>query len=156
MVGDVDFESAKTKASFITPVPGGVGPMTVACLLDNVVIGAKSIIRPIMKPQIHQPFKITFTKPVPSDFEISRAQQPKRITQVAEEAGILDAELEPFGFYKAKVSLDILKRLNNKVNGKYVLVTGITPTPLGEGKSTTTVGLAQALGAHLKKMSLLM
>ena len=70
---------------------------------------------------------------------------------VAEEAGILDAELEPFGFYKAKVSLDILKRLNNKVNGKYVLVTGITPTPLGEGKSTTTVGLAQALGAHLKK-----
>ena len=50
MVGDVDFESAKTKASFITPVPGGVGPMTVACLLDNVVIGAKSIIRPIMKP----------------------------------------------------------------------------------------------------------
>ena len=64
----------------------------------------------------------------------------------------MDAELEPFGFYKAKVSLDILKRLNNKVNGKYVLVTGITPTPLGEGKSTTTVGLAQALGAHLKNV----
>jgi len=90
-------------------------------------------------------------KPVPSDYEISRAQQPKKITQVADEAGILDSELEPFGSYKAKVSLDLLKRLHNKVNGKYVLVTGITPTPLGEGKSTTTVGLAQALGAHLKK-----
>lgn len=152
MVGDVDFESVKTKASFITPVPGGVGPMTVACLLDNVVIGAKKHYKANNEtPKFTNPLKLHLQKPVPSDFEISRAQQPKRITQVAEEAGILDAELEPFGFYKAKVSLDILKRLNNKVNGKYVLVTGITPTPLGEGKSTTTVGLAQALGAHLKK-----
>ena len=82
MVGDVDFESAKTKASFITPVPGGVGPMTVACLLDNVVIGAKSIIRPIMKPQIHQPFKITFTKPVPSDFEISVLNNQKELLKL--------------------------------------------------------------------------
>lgn len=131
--------------------------MTVACLLDNVVIGAKKHYKANNEtPKFTNPLKLHLQKPVPSDFEISRAQQPKRITQVAEEAGILDAELEPFGFYKAKVSLDILKRLNNKVNGKYVLVTGITPTPLGEGKSTTTVGLAQALGAHLKKMSLLM
>lgn len=152
MVGDVDFASASQKASLITPVPGGVGPMTVANLLDNVVIAAKAqYIKNNQTPQFKTPLKLNLQKPVPSDFEISRAQQPKRINQVAEEAGILDSELEPFGFYKAKVSLDILKRLQNKNNGKYVLVTGITPTPLGEGKSTTTVGLAQALGAHLGK-----
>lgn len=152
MVGDVDFESALPVASLITPVPGGVGPMTVANLLDNVVIAAKRHYdKNNQTPQFTNPLKLKLEKPVPSDFEISRAQQPKRINQVAEEAGILDSELEPFGFYKAKVSLDILKRLENKVNGKYVLVTGITPTPLGEGKSTTTVGLAQALGAHLGK-----
>ena len=152
MVGDVEFESAKEKAELITPVPGGVGPMTVACLLENVIIAAKNHYKANNEtPKFTNPLKLNLQKPVPSDFEISRAQQPKRITQVAEEAGILDSELEPFGFYKAKVSLDILKRLNNKNNGKYVLVTGITPTPLGEGKSTTTVGLAQALGAHLNK-----
>ncbi|OBA21523.1 C-1-tetrahydrofolate synthase mitochondrial precursor [Metschnikowia bicuspidata var. bicuspidata NRRL YB-4993] len=152
MVGDVDFESALPVASLITPVPGGVGPMTVANLLDNVVIAAKAHYKKNNEtPQFTNPLKLDLQTPVPSDFEISRAQQPKRINQVAEEAGILDSELEPFGFYKAKVSLDILKRLENKVNGKYVLVTGITPTPLGEGKSTTTVGLAQALGAHLGK-----
>lgn len=152
MVGDVNYASAAAKAYFITPVPGGVGPMTVANLLDNVVIAAKThYIKNNQTPQFKNPLKLDLQKPVPSDFEISRAQQPKRINQVAEEAGILDSELEPFGFYKAKVSLDILKRLHNKVNGKYVLVTGITPTPLGEGKSTTTVGLAQALGAHLGK-----
>ncbi|CAI5755628.1 unnamed protein product [Candida verbasci] len=152
MVGDVDFETAKEKVKLITPVPGGVGPMTVACLLENVLIAAKNHYKANNEtPKFTNPLKLNLQKPVPSDFEISRAQQPKRITQVAEEAGILDSELEPFGFYKAKVSLDILKRLQNKNNGKYVLVTGITPTPLGEGKSTTTVGLAQALGAHLQK-----
>lgn len=152
MVGDVDFESALPVASLITPVPGGVGPMTVANLLDNVVIAAKRhYAANSQTPKFTNPLKLDLKKPVPSDFEISRAQQAKRINQVAEEAGILDSELEPFGFYKAKVSLNILDRLKNKVNGKYVLVTGITPTPLGEGKSTTTVGLAQALGAHLGK-----
>lgn len=152
MVGDVDFESALPVASLITPVPGGVGPMTVANLLENVVIAAKRHYeKNNQTPQFSNPLKLNLQSPVPSDFEISRAQKPKRINQVANEAGILDSELEPFGFYKAKVSLDLLKRLENKVNGKYVLVTGITPTPLGEGKSTTTVGLAQALGAHLGK-----
>lgn len=152
MVGDVDFESVVPVASLVTPVPGGVGPMTVANLLDNVVIAAKAHYQKNNQtPKFTNPLKLDLQNPVPSDFEISRSQEPKRIGQVAEEAGILDSELEPFGFYKAKVSLDILKRLENKVNGKYVLVTGITPTPLGEGKSTTTVGLAQALGAHLGK-----
>lgn len=152
MVGDVEFEAAYERARLITPVPGGVGPMTVACLLENVVIAAKRRYAVNNQtPKFTNPLRLQLQSPVPSDFEISRAQQPKRINQVAKEAGILDSELEPFGFYKAKVSLDLLKRLQNKVNGKYVLVTGITPTPLGEGKSTTTVGLAQALGAHLQK-----
>lgn len=152
MVGDVDFESAKAKASLITPVPGGVGPMTVANLLDNVVIAAQRHYKQNNEtPKFTNPLKLSLQKPVPSDYEISRAQQPKKIDQVALEAGILESELELFGSYKAKVSLDLLKRLENKQNGKYVLVTGITPTPLGEGKSTTTVGLAQALGAHLGK-----
>lgn len=115
MVGDVEYETAKEKVQLITPVPGGVGPMTVACLLDNVVIAAKRHYKANNEtPKFTNPLKLDLKKPVPSDFEISRAQQPKRITQVAEEAGILDAELEPFGFTKAKVSLDILKRLQNK------------------------------------------
>lgn len=152
MVGDVDFDSAKDKVAALTPVPGGVGPMTVANLLDNVLIAAKVHYNKNNEtPKFTNPLKLDLLDPVPSDFEISRAQQPKKIDQVALEAGILDSELELFGSYKAKVSLDILNRLKNKKNGKYVLVTGITPTPLGEGKSTTTVGLAQALGAHLGK-----
>ncbi|CAK7902588.1 C-1-tetrahydrofolate synthase, cytoplasmic [[Candida] anglica] len=152
MVGDCDFESCSQKAALITPVPGGVGPMTVATLLDNVVIAAKKhYAKNNETPKFTNPLKLNLQTPVPSDFEISRAQKPKKIDQVAFEAGILDSELELFGSYKAKISLDILKRLENKKNGKYVLVTGITPTPLGEGKSTTTVGLAQALGAHLGK-----
>lgn len=152
MVGDCDFESCSAKASKLTPVPGGVGPMTVATLLDNVIIAAKKhYAKNNETPKFTNPLKLNLQTPVPSDYEISRAQQPKKIDEVAYEAGILDNELELFGSYKAKVSLNILKRLENKKNGKYVLVTGITPTPLGEGKSTTTVGLAQALGAHLNK-----
>ncbi|CAD5226940.1 unnamed protein product [Bursaphelenchus xylophilus] len=86
---------------------------------------------------------------VPSDIEISRRQTPKPITQLAKEIGIKDEELEPYGDKKAKVQLSILKRYNNQENGKYVLVVGMTPTPLGEGKSTTTIGLAQALFSEL-------
>lgn len=97
--------------------------------------------------------KLNLTKPVPSDYEISRNQVPKHITELAKECGIEDLELEPYGAYKAKVKLNLLDRLADRENGKYVLVTGITPTPLGEGKSTTTVGLAQALGSHLGKVA---
>jgi methylenetetrahydrofolate dehydrogenase (NADP+)/methenyltetrahydrofolate cyclohydrolase/formyltetrahydrofolate synthetase len=152
MVGDVEFEAAKEKASLITPVPGGVGPMTVACLLENVILAAKRhYAKNNETTTFSNPLKLDLLKPVPSDYEISRAQQPKKIDQVAYDAGVLHSELELYGSYKAKVSLNILDRLKQKNNGKYVLVTGITPTPLGEGKSTTTVGLAQALGAHLNK-----
>src|SRR5271165_421166 len=94
--------------------------------------------------------KSTHTQ-IPSDIEIAQAATPVLIERIAAEAGILPEELDPYGRTKAKVHLSILDRLKDAPNGKYVVVTAITPTPLGEGKTTTTVGLSQALGAHLGK-----
>ncbi|MBK8616367.1 MAG: formate--tetrahydrofolate ligase [Anaerolineales bacterium] len=95
--------------------------------------------------------KLKLLRPVPSDINIAQASDIKPIAQIAAELGIRPEELELYGPYKAKVKLEILDRLKNKKNGIYVDVTAITPTPLGEGKTTTTVGLSQALGAHLGK-----
>jgi formyltetrahydrofolate synthetase len=95
--------------------------------------------------------KLKLRRPVPSDIEIAQEARLKPILQVAAELGIRENELELYGPYKAKIKLEILERLKNKPNGKYIDVTAITPTPLGEGKTTTTVGLSQALGAHLGK-----
>lgn len=152
LVGDVDFESAAQVASQITPVPGGVGPMTVAMLMKNVVNAAKVYFQN-QKNRRLTPLPVKLTEPVPSDIAISRAQHPKQITDLAAEIGIAPHELEPYGHTKAKVSLDIMNRLAHRRNGRYILVCGITPTPLGEGKSTTTLGLTQALGAHLDRIS---
>ncbi|CUS23902.1 LAQU0S12e02586g1_1 [Lachancea quebecensis] len=154
LVGDVDFESAKHKASHITPVPGGVGPMTVAMLVQNVLLAAKRQLSEGNKLPKITPLPIKLLNPVPSDIDISRAQVPKKIDVVAEELGIHPNEVELFGHYKAKISPGVLKRLESNTDGKYVLVAGITPTPLGEGKSTTTMGLVQALTAHLGKPSI--
>lgn len=151
LVGDVHFESAVEVASQITPVPGGVGPMTVAMLLKNVVSSAKSYFDKQRDRHI-TPLPIKLLDPVPSDIAISRAQKPKAITKIAAEVGIAAHELEPYGHTKAKVDLSVLDRLSHRRNGRYILVTGITPTPLGEGKSTTTMGLTQALGAHLNRI----
>jgi methylenetetrahydrofolate dehydrogenase (NADP+)/methenyltetrahydrofolate cyclohydrolase/formyltetrahydrofolate synthetase len=95
------------------------------------------------------PTQLKRVNPVPSDIEIAQAATLKPITQIAEELGLLPDELELYGPYKAKVKLEVLERLRDVPEGKYVDVTAITPTPLGEGKTTTTVGLSQALGAHL-------
>ncbi|MBI3913874.1 MAG: formate--tetrahydrofolate ligase [Chloroflexi bacterium] len=94
---------------------------------------------------------IKIKKPVPSDIEIAQAAKLKPVLQIAEEVGLRVSELELFGSYKAKVHLDVRERLKKRKNGKYIDVTAITPTPLGEGKTTTTVGLSQALGAYLKQ-----
>ncbi|NQU74789.1 MAG: formate--tetrahydrofolate ligase, partial [Planctomycetes bacterium] len=91
---------------------------------------------------------------VPSDIDISRAATPRPITEIAAAAGILPDELEPYGQVKAKVKLSILDRLAGATNGKYIDVTAITPTPLGEGKTTTSVGLTQALGVAGKNVFL--
>lgn len=97
------------------------------------------------------PTRLKTRYPVPSDLEIAQEAELKPIIQVAEEAGLLPSEIELYGEYKAKVSLEVVERLKARPNGRYIDVTAITPTPLGEGKSTTMVGLCQALGAHLGK-----
>ncbi|KAL9008855.1 MAG: hypothetical protein Q9173_006061 [Seirophora scorigena] len=152
LVGDVDYDSAATVASKITPVPGGVGPMTVAMLLQNVIDAATTYFERQKARQI-KPLPLKLQSPVPSDIAVSRAQRPKPISRIAEEVGIAAHELEPYGASKAKVDLALLHRLGHRRNGRYVLVTGITPTPLGEGKSTTTVGLTQALAGHLGRIA---
>ena len=87
--------------------------------------------------------------PVPGDLEIAQDAELKTVAQLAGEIGLQPDELELYGTYKAKVKLEVLDRLKHIPDGKYIDVTAITPTPLGEGKTTTTVGLSQALGAHL-------
>ena len=95
------------------------------------------------------PTKLKRVSPVPSDIDIAQAAELKPIVKIAGEAGLNVDELELYGPYKAKVKLSVLDRLKDKPDGFYIDVTAITPTPLGEGKTTTTVGLSQALGAHL-------
>src|SRR3974390_353884 len=90
-----------------------------------------------------------------SDIEISQAAAKRLITDVARERlGIAPENLEPYGHYKAKVSMDYIKSLQSKPNGKLILVSAITPTPAGEGKNTTTVGLTDALNYIGKKAML--
>ena len=97
------------------------------------------------------PVALTLKRPVPSDIAVAQASVPRPISELAEDAGILKHELEPYGFTKAKVTLDIRDRLKDTPNGHMIVVTAITPTPLGEGKTTVTIGLSQTLGAHLGK-----
>jgi formate--tetrahydrofolate ligase len=90
-----------------------------------------------------------------SDIEIAQAAAKRPILDIArEKLGIAPENLEPYGHYKAKVSMDYIKSLKSKSNGKLVLVTAITPTPAGEGKTTTTVGLTDALNQIGKKAML--
>ena len=90
-----------------------------------------------------------------SDIEISQSAKKREILDVAKEKlGIAAENLEPFGHYKAKVSLDYIKTLQGKKNGKLILVTAISPTPAGEGKTTTTVGLTDAL-QHIGKKAMM-
>ena len=80
-----------------------------------------------------------------SDIEIAQQCQMKPIAEIAAAAGVEEQYLEPYGKYKAKIDYRLLKDLENKPNGKLILVTAITPTPAGEGKTTTSVGLADGL-----------
>ena len=92
--------------------------------------------------------------PVPSDIEIAQEAPLTSIASIAAQLGLGSGELEMQGSWKAKVRLSVLERLSGAPDGKYIDVTAITPTPLGEGKTTTTVGLAQAMGAHLGKRTI--
>ncbi|MEE9583878.1 MAG: formate--tetrahydrofolate ligase, partial [Candidatus Brocadiales bacterium] len=89
--------------------------------------------------------QVATTKKVPSDIEIAQAAKLKPVQDIAASLGIQEDEVECFGKYKAKISLSILERLKDKPDGKYIDITAITPTPLGEGKTTSTVGLGMAM-----------
>jgi formate--tetrahydrofolate ligase len=89
---------------------------------------------------------------VPSDLEIAQSATLKPILEIARSVGLTEDDLELYGKYKAKVHLEVLQRFHDRPNGKYIDVTAITPTPLGEGKTTTTIGLSQALGRLGKKV----
>jgi len=92
---------------------------------------------------------------MPSDIEIAQAAKLQRISKVAlEKLGIPEEQLEPYGHYKAKISLEYLDSLKGKKDGKLILVTAISPTPAGEGKTTTTVGLGDALNQIGKKAAI--
>lgn len=86
---------------------------------------------------------------VPSDISIAQGASLVDVSEIGGAIGLEMDELEPYGRYKAKVRLSVLDRLRDGLEGKLVVIGGVSPTPLGEGKSTTTVGLSQALGAHL-------
>lgn len=95
---------------------------------------------------------VEIKNPVPSDIEIAQAAKQRPIIDVAKDIGLSEDDIDLYGKYKAKVHLEVLQRLANRPNGKYIDVTAITPTPLGEGKTTTTVGMSQALGYLGKKV----
>lgn len=87
---------------------------------------------------------------VPSDLEIAQAAKLKPILEIAALLGLNEDDLDLFGKYKAKIHLNVLERFKDRPNGKYIDVTAITPTPLGEGKTVTTIGLSQGLN-YIKK-----
>jgi methylenetetrahydrofolate dehydrogenase (NADP+)/methenyltetrahydrofolate cyclohydrolase/formyltetrahydrofolate synthetase/formate--tetrahydrofolate ligase len=89
---------------------------------------------------------------VPSDLDIAQAAKLKPILEIAELVGLTEDDLDLFGKHKAKIHLDVLEKLKDRSNGKYIDVTAITPTPLGEGKTVTTVGLSQGLNHIGKKV----
>ena len=90
-----------------------------------------------------------------SNIEIAQAAKMQRITEIAKaRLGIEEEHLEAYGRYKAKLSLDFIAKLKDRPDGKLVLVTAISPTPAGEGKTTTTVGLGDALN-HLGKKAII-
>ena len=86
-----------------------------------------------------------------SDIEIARNTQLNKITDIIDELGIPEEYVEQYGKYKAKISNDYYKEIKDRKNGKLILVTAINPTPLGEGKTTTSIGLADGLRVLGKK-----
>ncbi|XP_014257377.1 C-1-tetrahydrofolate synthase, cytoplasmic [Cimex lectularius] len=152
LVGDVAYDEAKMKASYITPVPRGVGPMTVAMLMNNTVLSAERAVDKLCSTIWSiECLPLTPKHPQPNDMEISRLQTPKEVSELAREIGVSPSEFVSYGPNKGKLKLSVIERLKNMASGNYVVVAGMTPTVLGEGKSTTTLGLVQALVAHKKR-----
>ena len=97
--------------------------MTICSVLQNVIIAAQRFYEESISRKI-DPLPLRMLEPVPSDIDIARAAIPKHIETVAHEVGILDHELELYGAYKAKVSLNVLERLGHRRDGHYIYVTG--------------------------------
>ena len=95
---------------------------------------------------------VEIKRPVPVDIEIAQEATMRPIIDVAHQVGLTEDDLDYFGKYKAKVHLDVLDRLADRPQGKYIDVTAITPTPLGEGKTVTTIGVSQGLAYLGKKV----
>ena len=92
---------------------------------------------------------------IPSDLEIAQAAELLPITEIAKKMGLEEDEIELYGKYKAKIDFErVLERLKDRPNGKYIDVTAITPTPLGEGKTVTSIGMTEALAKIGKKVCL--
>ena len=89
-----------------------------------------------------------------SDIEIAQKAKIQPIAEIAAKLGIPNSAIEPYGHYKAKIGLDYVNSLGKKPDGKLILVTAISPTPAGEGKTTTTVGLGDALN-HIGKKAII-
>lgn len=93
----------------------------------------------------------TLQNPVPNDIQVSQSVKLHDISEFALGLGLQKQEFLPYGEACAKVKLSVLDRLKDNKKGKYICVTGINPTSLGEGKTTSCIGLSQAIGAHLGK-----
>ncbi|GCB77743.1 hypothetical protein scyTo_0020030, partial [Scyliorhinus torazame] len=145
-----DFNLSSKHRDEPRPSHDGIGILTAAMQIKNTVESSTRWLKQQQPKKWNlRPLKLKPLSPVPSDIEISRAQTPKAIGVLAKEVGLHPSEIEAYGSNKAKVKLAPLDRLKDHPDGKYVLVAGITPTPLGEGKSTVIIGLVQALAAHL-------
>lgn len=88
---------------------------------------------------------------IPQDIEIAQNAKLKPVKEIAADLGLSEDEIEPYGKYKAKISLNVMKRMKDRPDGKLIIVTAVTPTRTGEGKTTMAIGLAQALGQLKKK-----
>jgi len=95
---------------------------------------------------------VELKRPVPSDIEIAQEAKMRPILEIAAELGLQEDDLDLYGKYKAKVHLDVIERFKDRPQGKYIDVTAITPTPLGEGKTVTTIGVSQGLHYIGKKV----
>lgn len=131
LCGDVDYNEAVKVASYITPVPGGVGPMTVAMLMKNTVQSYLRWVNCVTGIEWNlTPLPLKLMKPVPSDVSIARSQQPKHILKLAHEIGLKTNEVILYGTKKAKISLSVLERFQDKPDGKYVIIAGYAPNLL--------------------------
>ena len=120
-------------------------------LCYNNYISAKSVYN---KNTLNKFLKVKGKEFMLTDIEIAQGAKMKKITEIAEQIGIGQDDLEQYGQYKAKVSEAVYKKLENRPDGKLILVTAINPTPAGEGKTTVSVGLAQAMAKTGRKAML--